>query len=142
MNELRFSVAGVPVPQGSLKAFTNRKTGRAMLTSTSGQNLKDWRQAIAWSAQEAMQGFEYLDGKHDAVNLTVTFVLQRPPSVPKARAWPCVLPDIDKLLRSCLDALTGVVYRDDAQVVNVWVSKQYAEPGQQPGAHICVSRQP
>mgnify|MGYP000890587929 CR=1 FL=1 len=38
MNELRFSVAGVPVPQGSLKAFTNPKTGRAMLTSTSGQN--------------------------------------------------------------------------------------------------------
>lgn len=34
-------------------------------------------------------------------------------------------PDCDKLARNILDAMTGVVYRDDSQVVGVKVSKVY-----------------
>lgn len=34
-------------------------------------------------------------------------------------------PDIDKLCRAVLDALTGILYHDDAQVVSLSASKRY-----------------
>jgi len=42
-------------------------------------------------------------------------------------ARPAVAPDIDKLLRAVSDALTGVGYMDDAQIVEVYASKIYAD---------------
>lgn len=36
-----------------------------------------------------------------------------------------VKPDTDKLIRSTLDALTGVAYDDDSQVVNISACKIY-----------------
>ena len=44
-----------------------------------------------------------------------------------APAHPTVKPDVDKLSRSVLDALTGIVWVDDAQVVDKTVRKRYAE---------------
>ena len=38
-------------------------------------------------------------------------------------------PDLDKLCRACLDSLTGIVWRDDAQVVRLEASKGYGAPG-------------
>ncbi len=38
-------------------------------------------------------------------------------------------PDLDKLCRACLDSLTGIVWRDDAQVVRLEASKDYGAPG-------------
>ena len=37
-------------------------------------------------------------------------------------------PDIDKHCRACLDSLTGIVWRDDAQVVRLEASKDYGIP--------------
>jgi Holliday junction resolvase RusA-like endonuclease len=46
---------------------------------------------------------------------------------PSAPAYPNVMPDLDKLARAILDALTGIVWRDDAQVVRLDVEKIYHE---------------
>jgi Holliday junction resolvase RusA-like endonuclease len=47
------------------------------------------------------------------------------PSAPKDMA---TMPDVDKLCRCALDALTGVVIVDDSQVVELSASKLYGEP--------------
>ena len=38
-------------------------------------------------------------------------------------------PDLDKLQRAVLDALTGVLFSDDGQVVQLAAVKQYGQPG-------------
>ncbi len=38
-------------------------------------------------------------------------------------------PDLDKLCRACLDSLTGIVWRDDSQVVRLEANKDYGAPG-------------
>jgi crossover junction endodeoxyribonuclease RusA len=38
-------------------------------------------------------------------------------------------PDLDKVGRALMDALTGVVYRDDAQVIRLDAGKSYGDPG-------------
>jgi crossover junction endodeoxyribonuclease RusA len=47
-------------------------------------------------------------------------------------------PDLDKLTRSILDALTGVVLDDDAQIVRLLAEKVYARTGERPGVEVTV----
>lgn len=68
------------------------------------------------------------------VTLRVTFVRPRPAGHygrtglrPSAPAHPTVRPDLTKMLRALEDALTGVVWRDDAQVVHLDVVKAYGD---------------
>jgi Holliday junction resolvase RusA-like endonuclease len=49
-----------------------------------------------------------------------------------------VPPDLDKLIRSTLDAMTGVCFRDDAVVASVFATKAWVPPGEA-GARIIVS---
>jgi Holliday junction resolvase RusA-like endonuclease len=46
------------------------------------------------------------------------------------------MPDLDKLIRAILDALTGVVWRDDGQVVDIVASKVYADT---PGVDVVIT---
>ena len=75
-----------------------------------------------------------------AVMLDVTFVRERPKSLPK-RTTPAhtKYPDLSKLVRAIEDALTGIVWHDDSQVVETHSRKRYAEPGERPGAIILVT---
>jgi Holliday junction resolvase RusA-like endonuclease len=58
----------------------------------------------------------------------VSFRLAKPKTV--KRDLPSVRPDLDKLARATLDALTTAqVVTDDAQVCDLWVSKRYGIPG-------------
>ena len=70
----------------------------------------------------------------EAVMVEMTFVLAQPKTV--KRLYPHVRPDVDKLVRAVLDALTGRAYVDDAQVVWVHAEKIY---GSHPGAWIRVA---
>ena len=46
--------------------------------------------------------------------------------------------DVDKLVRALFDAMTGVVYNDDSQVVDVAASKRYAD-NSAPGVWVYIS---
>lgn len=134
MNEVTFFVAGIPIPQGSMKAFNNPSGGRPIVTSDN-KGLAGWRSRIAKEAQRhCSEVFEC------PVAVVITFKLPRPVSLPKYRIWPSGKPDIDKLLRASFDAMTGIVFRDDALVVDVMVRKVYASEGEQTGARVQVTR--
>ena len=59
--------------------------------------------------------------------------------LPSSPDYPAGMPDIDKLARAALDAMTGVVWSDDAQVSDLRVRKDYCELGQQPGCSVTVT---
>ncbi len=109
-------VYGEPVAKGSMKGFN--AGGRVILTNDNVKT-KDWQTLIAYTAGQKCK--EVADGP---VWLNVTFYLPKGKTV--KREHPTTKPDIDKLLRCVLDALTGIVYQDDAQVTEVNVSKRYA----------------
>lgn len=122
---IRFTVFGHPEPQGSTRAFIPRGWNRAVITSDN-KKLKPWRQQLSASALEASRG--EIIPKPTAVRVAVCFYLEKPPSIPKKRPLPTVKPDGDKLLRALLDALTGTVFEDDAQVTDLVVGKRYGVP--------------
>jgi len=127
-----FHVDGTPTAQGSVKAIT-RAGGHANIVHANPIALRSWRQDIAARARDA--GVELT---LEPVTVRLVFRLQRPASVTeKRRPFPSVKPDLDKLARAVLDALTGITYRDDAQVVRLDTSKVYAD---RPGLTCTIGR--
>ena len=137
---IRFTVYGVAQPQGSKTAFINKRTGRAVLAEgrrgKARETFKDWRGAVA-DAARGWQGENMLELLDEPVRLEVVFRLPKPASGPKWRLWARSRPDLDKLCRSVLDALTGVIFVDDSRVVELLASKPYAVDGP-PHASITV----
>ncbi len=125
-------VRGIPVPQGSMKAFVVK--GRPILTSTQ-KNLKPWRNQVAMEASSI-----YHNPVTDKpIAIVLEFKMPCPKSLPKTK-WrlPAKRPDLDKLIRAILDSLTGVVFKDDSQVVTITAMKRYAYDGY-PGVKIVIN---
>lgn len=78
------------------------------------------------------------------VALHVTVYLRQPASLAKrdrATARPTKRPDIDNFAKTVLDALNGVAFLDDAQVVILLARKEYAQ-GAPPRWEIAVDALP
>lgn len=121
-------VFGRPTTQGSKKAFVHAKTGKAILTEQMGAQLHTWREDVRQAAKPWQGAF----GPKEPLELAVHFTLAKPTSAPKRRrSWPVSRRnDLDKLLRSTLDALTSSgVYDDDSQIISVQATKSYPGEG-------------
>ena len=85
--------------------------------------LPAWRKAIETECQSLFD--EPMDG---ALEVELWFYLPRPSSV--SRDYPIVMPDVDKLVRSCLDGMTkGGAIVDDSRVVDLHAYKRYSVDG-------------
>jgi Holliday junction resolvase RusA-like endonuclease len=113
---ITFKVQGKPVQQGSMRAFNNR------IVHHNSAELTAWRNKVAATGLAAG-----LTPVEDAVMVSLRFFYERGKTV--SRALPTVPPDLDKQIRSILDALTGVAYIDDSQVVAINATKEYGQAG-------------
>ena len=127
-------VPGAPAPQGS-KSFKGMRGGHAILVESSAR-CKPWRESIRWSVLEVWRGPQMLG----AVAVDLEFIMPRPVSTPKTRTPPAIKkPDIDKLERAVLDAITSAgVWKDDSQVTTSRKTKRLAEVGETPGCRIVI----
>jgi len=113
----KFSVEGLPAPQGSKKHVGN---GRMVEAS---KYLPAWRKAIEEECKSLFE--EPMDG---ALEVELWFYLPRPSSI--SREFPTVMPDVDKLVRGCLDGMTkGGAIVDDSRVVDLHAYKRYSFDG-------------
>lgn len=144
MTAVTFAVRGLPQAQGSSRAFI--AGGRAHIATEGnrpGSPLGAWRTAIATEARAAIGSQPALEGP---VSVSCDFVMRRPRSHYRANGelkasappWCASKPDADKLLRALLDAITGVVIRDDAQVASVHARKPYETPARPTGCTVTV----
>lgn len=132
---VQFLVYTTPAPQGSKVARVIN--GRAQMFEANKKMLP-YRHAVTQYVRYALaqRGLsEPVAGKHIPVRLMMEFHVTRPPSVPKKRTEPSVPPDLDKYIRSTNDALKGVLYADDGQVVELRARKVYATGP----AHVVIS---
>lgn len=154
---ISLTVYGKPEPRGSKQAFVPlhpktkqpyRRQGGGIVVSTVDDNRKSkgWMETIAHEARGIFP-YDPLDG---AVRVSLTFFMPRPryhygtgrnagTLKPAFVEIPhTVKPDRLKLARAVEDALTGVLYADDAQTVDGPVSKRYAGPDEQPRVEIII----
>ncbi|MCE2836602.1 MAG: RusA family crossover junction endodeoxyribonuclease [Cyanobium sp. 49614_E6] len=133
---IHFNIEGIrPAPQGSKK-----HVGRGVMVDMSA-NLKPWREAVR---QEALKtGAAMALGP---VSVELVFRFARPKGhfntkgqlKPSAPMHVIVKPDIDKIERSVLDGLTGVLFKDDSQVCCLYALKVYCKEGELEGCEVIV----
>ena len=142
--KIQLWVPGVPQPKGSTRSFV--VNGKAITTSTV-RGLKDWEQSIRY-----VVAVNKLVPIHGPVKISLTFLLPRPASrhsKPHSKdPWkrdpvPDTKPDLDKLIRGCLDPLGGgIVIDDDSRVLEIQATKRYVDSDGQPGVLLVVEEIP
>lgn len=144
-DRIEFTVRGLPVAQGSGRSFVAGGKARHVTTSAP---LLAWRGAIARAAQDV--AVPLLTGP---VAVTLHFRpasrpashflpanSRRPVRVlrPDAPTWHTGKPDVDKLERAALDALSGVLFHDDCRVARLVGEKRWPDEDEAPGVDVSV----
>lgn len=112
----------VTTVQGHARMFTPQKTA-------------NYESLIAVAAEQAMQGRELITGPvlvelKIAVGIAQSWSKKKTAQALAGHVMPTKKPDADNVLKAICDGINGIVFRDDVQVVNVSMSKRFAEkPG-------------
>jgi crossover junction endodeoxyribonuclease RusA len=123
---LSFTVFGIPQPQGSTRTFIPKGWKRAVVT-TDNSKLKPWRQEVAGTAKAEMET-KALQMSRGAVRVEAKCFFAKPKSLKKSAIYKVTKPDVDKLIRALFDSMTGIVFKDDAQVCECVIEKAFGEP--------------
>lgn len=130
------------------------------VVDSAGQRNKDWRSAVVQFAYEACRDWAceqtptqqkpILPIFFEAVEFYAHFWLPRPKThygkhgymLPSAPPYHVIRPDVLKLARAVEDALTGIVWADDAIIVREHLEKDYADHNHATGVELYVCPRP
>lgn len=125
-----FTVYGESKPAGS-KTTGTTKDGRRFVRDSNPAS-KEWKRMVAYAAGGAAEGRELVRGP---IKVQMDFYRPRPGAHfgkkgvrPSAPPYPITRPDLLKLARAVEDAMTGIIYADDSQIVVEVLTKRFGEP--------------
>lgn len=125
---IRFDVPGLPVGKGRARSV---RAGKGIRHYTPEKTV-NYEAKVAYGARQAMSGLTpYACAM--AVTLRITVPIPESWSVRKrSRAaeglvLPTTKPDVDNIEKSIFDAMNGICWKDDKQVVDVHKTKRYGE---------------
>jgi Holliday junction resolvase RusA-like endonuclease len=121
-----------PVPKARARVATRRFGNRVVAHAYTPKTTADFEMTVRTAALRAMVGMEPLTG---ALFARVTCVLPIPASWPKRKRDAALAgsmyhtsrPDLDNLKKAVFDAMNGVVFNDDSQVVSDAGEKRYGD---------------
>jgi crossover junction endodeoxyribonuclease RusA len=106
------------LPPTTNSAYANRRTGGRILT----EEARAWKEEAGWVVKSSGHRFD-LSAKYQ---LFISLYVNRDR-------------DIDGSLKLLLDAMSGIVYEDDAQVVYLEVHKFLKHPGEEPRVEVEIT---
>ena len=127
MGCIEFIVPGIPVPQGRPRFV---KMGN-LVKVYDPQKSVNYKKLI----KEAAEKYKPLNLIEEPVDLILFFSLPIPKAFNKAKRklaldydiFPLGKPDVDNLAKGVIDALTGIIWKDDSQIIYLGVGKGYGE---------------
>jgi Holliday junction resolvase RusA-like endonuclease len=126
-------VPGIPKAQARARARAFKMGDKVRVSMYDPETSRDWKRTVldrvatAWPCGPPFSG---------ALHVQLDFDLPRPKSLPKRVIHHVRKPDVDNLAKAVKDAMKGIVYRDDSQVVILKVTKMY---GETPGVQVTVT---
>ena len=124
---MKFIVNGAPRGKQRARTFYNARMGK--MQSITPEATKDYESLIRWSFTQA--GGKYMGDKCITLNIVAVYPIPKSFSKSKrqlameGRIFPKVKPDLDNMAKAVLDALNGVCYADDKQVIAFSSCKKY-----------------
>jgi len=140
-----FTIPGAPIGKGRPRSrIAKGRDGKSFVSHYTPKATRQWEDKASQIARAAMTPRRPFTGP---VSVTLTINITPPNSWPQWRKTaalngtvrPTSKPDIDNIAKAVKDALNGIVYADDAQIVQTIQRKQYAPF---PGIHVQVAPLP
>lgn len=131
---IEFFVCGIPQTKGSTKSFYVKKKGAAkgrVVTTNDNPKNKEWAATVHYEALRHKPALL----PTGPVHVWYTFHLKAPKHIKDYDTPHITKPDLDKVTRSANDAMIGVMYKDDSQIVHSVQGKVY---GKQTGVQISI----
>lgn len=124
---MKLVIEGKPEPQG--RPRSSIRGGRINVRDPDAS--RNYKRMVAWQARNQYKG-KPLEG---ALQVEMDIYRQIPKSTSKVRRErkndkelrPIVRPDIDNYTKSVMDALDGITWIDDSQVVMLSANKYYSD---------------
>ena len=124
---MKIIIYGNPVAQGRPKFSTHNGYVRAY----DPQKSRDWKSYAKFCAAEEMKGKPLLTCP---LRVVVMSYREIPKSLSKKKALqaqnglirPSTKPDIDNYIKGAFDAIEGIVYKNDSQIVSLCSEKYYS----------------
>ena len=132
---MQFIVEGKPQGKARARTFYNSRAGK--MQSITPEKTKSYEDLIRWKYKAA--GGKYYGEKTLQVVIRAYYPIPKGFSKAKVndaierKLRPITKPDCDNIIKVVLDALNGVAYYDDKQVICVSCNKYYAQQG-----YLCV----
>lgn len=146
--KFEFRVFGKPATAGSKKGFYNKKLGRVLMVPDN-KKQKPWMEAVKQAFLDKYSNKKPIMA--GPVDLTIYFWFHRPKNHFRTgknsgnlKEWAARMihkptkPDLSKLVRAVEDALTGLAWRDDAQVTYLRAYKFYCRLNNKPRVTIII----
>jgi len=136
---ITFTIPTVPVaqPRQRHRIMSMGNKSFAQNYTPTKHPVNAFKSAVQMAARAAYQGAP-LDGP---ISLRIVFVLPRPKKFcrkkdPIGRLWCPSKPDADNLSKSAKDAMSKLLFHDDAQVAQEHLTKFYAAQDEQPCVEV------
>ena len=117
MAELKFKIIGKPEPKERPRFF---RAGTHVGTYTPTKTRQ-------WENMIRLQAVRHRPKKlwEGPIAMALTFMMPRPKSLPKKVVYHIKKPDLDNLAKSCKDAMQGIIYKSDSQIIILNLEKKY-----------------
>ena len=121
---MQFTIPGKPVGKGRPRVTRNG--------TYTPQKTKDYQKLVVTIAENESDNY-FIDT--EPLVATILCYYPIPKNMPKykrrmieeGKLYPIVKPDLDNVAKAILDALNGVIYKDDNQVVELHIKKLYSD---------------
>lgn len=128
---MQFVVEGKPQGKARARTFYNHSTCK--MQSITPEQTKSYEELIRWSYKAS--GGKYLGEQPIEISVKAFYPIPQAFSrLKKEQALqgeirPMTKPDTDNIIKVVLDALNGIAYYDDKQVISVSCEKWYSKNG-------------
>jgi Holliday junction resolvase RusA-like endonuclease len=121
---LKFSVDIEPVPQARPRFYVRRHGDKHFAGAYETAKCKSYKEIIAWHAKLKAKESGLKAPLRDPIAISIVFRKGEN----EKEIYHTKKPDIDNLAKSVKDALRGIIYTDDSQIVEAHLYKQYGKP--------------
>jgi Holliday junction resolvase RusA-like endonuclease len=111
-----------PIPQARPRFFVRHHGFKAFVGAYDPQKCKTFKEVIAWHAKMKAIECGLREPCQEPLELGVIFQMGRREG---GSRYHTMRPDLDNLVKSVKDALTGVIWKDDAQIIRLVAEKRY-----------------
>lgn len=121
---LEFEINTRPVPQARPRFYVRHNGLQHFVGAYDPARCKTFKEVVAWHARIRAMEQGLSSPFEGPISISLIFQMGLNGKEP----FHTKRPDIDNLAKAVKDALKGVIYADDSQIVEAYLKKRYGEP--------------